>query len=284
MDVTVLTMAKGRNEALRGLLAGLVRGDAFPEAAVLVDLDPQRRSLPTLPFPLRHRHCPATELPLAAARNRAASEAATEGLIFLDADCIPAPELVRVMSATLDQHDALICCEVLYLPPGHGGPGAELRKMEANGVPHPHRPFPPGGLRREPNTGLFWSLAFAVRRSSFEALGGFDTAYTGYGAEDTDLAFRAAARGLPLLLSGQARVFHQHHPVYDPPLQHFADILANARRFHSRHGMWPMDGWLQEFADAGFIRWSPRSAEIRLLRQPTEREVAAALCPPDRLF
>lgn len=284
MDVTVLTLAKGRDASLAGLLAGLAASDVPPRGAVLVDMDAVPRTLPAMPFPLEQRHHPATNLPLAAARNLAATGARTEGLIFLDADCIPAPDLIGVLAEALSAHDALICCEILYLPPGVAGVGLEPRRLAALGQPHPHRPFPAGGMRLEANPGLFWSLAFAIRRESFEALGGFDSDYTGYGAEDTDLAFRAAARGMPLLLSGRTQAFHQYHPVYDPPLQHFADILANARRFRARHGFWPMDGWLRQFVAAGLIEWSAEAGEIHVRRTPTAREVGEARCPPGRLF
>ncbi|WP_409241961.1 glycosyltransferase family 2 protein, partial [Caballeronia sp. INML3] len=38
---------------------------------------------------------------------------------------------------------------------------------------------------------MFWSLNFACHLNTFEQIGGFDDAYTGYGGEDTDFAFRA---------------------------------------------------------------------------------------------
>ena len=39
--------------------------------------------------------------------------------------------------------------------------------------------------------GLFWSLNFAVRRTVWDELGGFDEGFGGYGGEYTDLAFTA---------------------------------------------------------------------------------------------
>ncbi|WP_160000037.1 galactosyltransferase-related protein [Roseomonas sp. 18066] len=282
-DVAVLTLAKGRPGHLRNLLAGLAAGRAWPRRGVLIDLNDTPAAVPALPFPLRHEHAPAAGLPLAAARNRAAALAGTAGLIFLDVDCIPAPGLVAQLAAALQRHDALVCCEILYLPPGATAPPIPPGRLAALGRPHPMRPFPRAGLRREANAGLFWSLAFAIRRASFEALGGFDEGFTGYGAEDTDLAFRAAARGLPLLFTGETRAFHQHHPVFDPPLQHFDDILANAARFAARHGSWPMQGWLRDFAALGLIDW-PAGGAPRLLRRPDPAELAAAACGPERLF
>lgn len=279
-DIAVLTIAKGRQGHLANLIDGLCGGVEFPTSCIVIDMNDEPASLPATPFPLLHHHAPMNGLPLAEARNQAARLAGDAHLVFLDVDCIPAPGFVPVMRQALDAHDALVCCEVLYLPPNAAGGAAG---MEQSGRPHPHRPFPTRGSRLESNAGLFWSLAFGIRAATFQALGGFDTRFSGYGAEDTDLGFRARAAGVPLVLTAETRAFHQYHPVFDPPLQHFDDILANAGLFRDLHGIWPMDGWLCAFAAMGLIEWSP-DGPLRCLRRPTSAEVAAAACPPERAF
>ena len=285
--VSVLTLVKGRDAHLRHLLAGLDRGTRRPDRCVVVDMGASPAVLPSCGFPVLRHRLPSAGLPLAAARNAAARLAAgTEALVFLDVDCIPARDLVEVMAREALAAEALVCCEIRYLPAGASAgflPAEDA--LLAAGRPHPERPFPAAGLRAEPNAGLFWSLAFSVRRSAFERIGGFDERYTGYGGEDTDLAFRAREAGLPLLFTGDTRAFHQHHAIHDPPLQHFADILRNARRFRARHGIWPMDGWLAAFARMELIDpVSPDATDIVVLRAPTAVEVAAAACSPDRTF
>jgi GT2 family glycosyltransferase len=108
----------------------------------------------------------------------------------------------------------------------------------------------------EPRVELFWSLAFAVTPATHERIGGFDEGYEGYGAEDTDYAFRARRAGVGLAWVGGAWAHHQHHPVSDPPVEHLHDIVRNARRFHAAWGRWPMEGWLRAFADLGLVEWS----------------------------
>ena len=53
----------------------------------------------------------------------------------------------------------------------------ELAEVQASGLAkgavHPVRPFPAQGLEPVDNPGLFWSLAFAIRRSTFQRIGGF---------------------------------------------------------------------------------------------------------------
>ena len=280
--VAVCTLVKGREGHLLALLTGPARSTRLPDRCVVVDMGPSPAALPALPFPILRHHMPSAGLPLAAARNAAARLAATHDLIFLDVDCIPAAGLVSALTADLATADALICCQVLYLAAADRG--LDELAMQARGRPHPVRLFPEAGLRAEPNAGLFWSLAFAIRRAGFDRLGGFDEGYSGYGAEDTDFAFRARNLGLPLLFTGSIRAFHQHHAIHDPPLHHFADIVANANRFRALHGIWPMEGWLDAFAALGLVASPFGAPPLRVLRAPTPAEVAASACPPDRCY
>jgi hypothetical protein len=101
---------------------------------------------------------------------------------------------------------------------------------------------------------LFWSLSFAVSTPTWQRIGGFFTGYRGYGGEDTDFGQLAAAAEVPMWWVGGADAFHQFHPVSDPPVEHLADILANAAVFQQRWGWWPMSGWLDGFEELGLIR------------------------------
>ena len=74
------------------------------------------------------------------------------------------------------------------------------------------RPVPRAGeVAVEPRVERFWSLAFAVTPATHERIGGFDEGYAGYGAEDTDYAFRARAAGVGLSWVGGAWA----HPAGD---------------------------------------------------------------------
>ncbi|KUG58679.1 glycosyltransferase family 2 protein [Nesterenkonia jeotgali] len=203
-------------------------------------------------------------LPLAAARNMGAGQAlkdltgAEDLLIFLDVDCIPDPELIRAyLQAAQQRPEDLLCGPVAYLPklPAEKLDVASAQQLASWAAPHPARPAPePGEIITGGEHALFWSLSFAVRRDVWEHIGGFDEAYTGYGAEDTDFSWRARARGVELTWVGGARAYHQHHPVSRPPVEHLPDILRNGRIFADRWGHWPMQGWLEEFKRLGLIR------------------------------
>lgn len=275
-SLSVLTLVKNRAAHLDQLVEGLRRNVRQPDELIIVDMG---SDVPVEPpdtgFPTHIVRMADDGLPLAVARNRAAQAASGRHLLFLDVDCIPGSQLLGAMERALDAQDALICAEILYLGPQDArGPWTEAGLLNA-GKRHPVRDFPQSGLRREHNPGLFWSLAFGIRAARFDALGGFHARFTGYGAEDTDFGFRADAAGLPLLFLGGAPAFHQHHASHEPPLQHFADIVRNARMFHSLWGTWPMEGWLGAFAERGLIDWSDERLEI--LRHPTPGEIAGSL-------
>ena len=282
MSVSVVTLNKGRGHHLARLLEGLGRG-APPDEAVVVEMGGDTAPLPDLGFPIRRTHLNLDGLPLAAARNAGRRAASGDVLVYLDVDCIPSAGLVSGLAAAASEHDGLICCEIRYLPGGAVSDGWTEAGLDRVGHRHPARLFPEAGVIPAPQPGLFWSLAFAVRAATYDRVGGFDEGFTGYGAEDTDLAFRAERAGVRVLFAGGMHAFHQHHLSCDPPLQHFSDIVANARRFHDRHGIWPMDGWLDAFAGLGLVE-ADRGGGLTVLRSPTEAEIRAAQVPTHRPF
>lgn len=272
--LSVLTLVKNREAHLQQLVEGLRRSRRPPEELVVVDMSDTPVEIGPTAWPVRVIRLETDGLPLAAARNLAARRAQGDVLVFLDVDCIPGAEVLGALAQAVADTRALVCAEVLYLGPDDARGAWTETDLMRRAAPHPVRPFPASGLMTEPNPGLFWSLAFGVTAAGFQALGGFDEGYTGYGAEDTDFGFKAHATGTPLILMGGAPVFHQHHDVYDPPLQHFDALVRNARLFHTRWGVWPMEGWLDALAARGLVDWSPD--RLTVARPPTPAEIQAA--------
>lgn len=271
---SVLTIVRNRPGHFAQLVEGLRRSSLRPQELIVVDMSDVALATPVVNFPIKIVRLATDGLPLAAARNQAVAASTGEHLLFLDVDCIPLHTCLMTMSAALFRHDALLCADVRYLGPKDARGDWREEDLIAAGVPHPARAFPAEGIRREFNPGLFWSLAFAIRRLRFTQLGGFDERFCGYGAEDTDFGFRSDAAGVPLLFVGGAVACHQHHANYEPPLQHFADIVRNARLFHEIWDRWPMQGWLDSFAALGLI--SVTNGTIIVRRQPTAAEVQAS--------
>lgn len=237
MRTAVITIVAGRHDHLARQRAALPA--ATPH--VVVAMRAQEAGTPRrLGGEVVELAGPSDPLPLARARNVGAAHALArdaELLVFLDVDCIPGPRLLeRYAAAAAQDPDALLCGPVAYLPEG-AGPAR----------PHPARPIPPeDGLLRSGDHRLFWSLSFALTRATWQRLGGFCEDYLGYGGEDTDFGQAARARGVGLTWVGGAWAEHQHHDSAPPPARHRDAILANAARFHTRWGWWPMEGWLAE--------------------------------------
>ena len=272
--LSVLTLTKGRHTHLARLIEGLERSNCKPWELIVVDMADNWTDLPTPDFRVRVIPMPSTGLPLAAARNAAAAVATSSLLLFLDVDCIPTRHLTAVMAGALAQERGIICPEVRYLTAGESASDVIDDAAWAKAQPHPVRHFPTAGQRRELNPGLFWSLVFGIKRAVFMQLGGFDESFSGYGAEDTDFGFRANAAGVPLYFMGGVGALHQHHAVFDPPLQHFDDIVQNSAIFFRKWHVWPMRGWLDQFQALGLIEMSAHAIDIR--RRPTTAEITAA--------
>lgn len=295
--VAVLVITGNRDAHLARVLQGLERQTRRPDEVVVVFMDQPDGRVPETDLPVTVGHVAADgHLPLAAARNRAAELATAEILVFLDVDCIPADDAVERLAADVAAHPhAMVMGTPRYLLPdwvertglaaaaesrGRGVGAAqdppalpEDATLRAASVPHEARADLPAGDSEDWH--MVWTLVLAVRRSVLRAIGGLDEGYAGYGAEDTDLAFRARGAGMGLRFH-PAEVFHQHHGVHRPPLNHLEDILVNARRFREVHGVWPMDGWLREFAAAGLVDWEEDGERLELRRRPTEDELDAA--------
>jgi N-terminal domain of galactosyltransferase len=265
--LAVITIVRGRHAHLAGQIRGLRAQWRGPDAYVVVAIDDPAahhvaRRLSSPEWDLRRPGTGLREgrMPLSAARNLGASTAigaGAEHLVFLDVDCVPSPGLVarygEVLTAAPGGSPSVLCGDVAYEqapPPPGADSGADQRPRH-----HPARPaLPPGEIRGSEDVSLFWSLSFAVTARDFTAVGGFDEDYTGYGAEDTDFGQRLASGGGRLLFVGGAGAVHQYHPSPSPPVQHVADIVANANVFADKWGWWPMESWLEQFRELGLVR------------------------------
>lgn len=272
IPISVLTIVHNRQEALRQLIQGLLRSEQLPAELIIVSMNESPYPLPPTPFPVRQGQLTHPGgLPLAKARNLAVDLATHQQLVFLDADCIPHPQLVAHYARALDQADQLYSGQVRYLQQG--------ALEEANfwsRLPELSRPDPIRTDSRSLPYHLFWSLNFGCTRQTFARIGGFDEAYGGYGAEDTDFGFAARKAAVPLRPL-PALAYHQYHPSYSPPLNHLPDIIANATYFKHKWQEWPMRGWLEAFQQLGCVHWT--KDELTLLRDPTAAELRAAFRP-----
>ncbi|RYH00767.1 glycosyltransferase [Salipiger sp. IMCC34102] len=273
MTVSVLTLAAGRAEHLANVVTGLCRQTQRPDELVIGVMQADPYDLPDTPFPVRQIHVTGPELPLAAARNAVARTATGDKLIFVDVDCIPAPSLVADYAARLEPGAGLFMGEVGYLPQGATQGDWDEASFEAVSVRHGDRQGPPPeGVRFCNDYRCFWSLNFAMHRDDWTASGGFDERYVGYGGEDTDFGKTIDEAGLKIWWLKGAKVHHQYHPHFMPPIHHVPSVVRNAELFKEKWGYRTMEHWLHAFKMMGLIEDTPEG--IRILREPNEADLA----------
>lgn len=273
-DVSVVTIARGRAEHIANVVRGLARQTMVPRELIIGAMQPDLYTdLPPAPFPIRQLRIAGDDLPLAAARNAVARAATGEVLVFLDADCIPAPSLCGDYAAATAGFDGLLMGEVMYLPGGATASGWSFEAFEAIAVRHSDRRAPPReGIERCGDYRCFWSLNFAMRRATFIATGGFDERFSGYGGEDTDFGKSLDRAGIEIAWMRGARAYHQYHPHHMPPIHHIDSVVRNAQLFDAKWGYRTMEHWLRAFRMMGLIAEAPDG--IRIVRRPNADDMS----------
>ncbi len=308
IPVSVITTCYGRNRHLYHLLSSLSQGSVRPDEVIIVNDDADPKLLAQ--FPLNIVQIPTiadasldstveqaeTEFDIGRNRNSGAAHATHDTLIFLDVDCIVAPTFIEQLNAKRKTYpDALLMGQPRYLTrPLTDAEGSQLQQgtlpkenLDKLSVYNPYRynfesaleAASEEAIEQTQDYGAFWSLCFAITRTQFEKIGGFDTHYVGYGAEDTDFAFMARTLDIDFYLTADV-IYHQQHTVYRPPLNHLPSIVINANQFYDKWQHWPMAGWLAEFADMGLVNWQTEQTNpIGIIRQPSAAEIKAAHYP-----
>lgn len=272
--ISALTIAAGRAEHLKNVVAGFEAQTVRPDELIIgVMQDDLYTDLPETSFPLRQIRVTGEELPLAKARNTVAEASEGDLLIFADVDCIPHPNLVFDYLGHHARRAGLLMGEVGYLPGGATDEGLDFKRFESLAVRHSDRQAPPAeGMRRCQDYRCFWSLNFAIDRGSWQASGGFDERYVGYGGEDTDFGRVLDDKEIPIYWVRGAKVYHQYHPHCMPPIHQVASVVRNAEIFAEKWGHRTMEHWLYGFRLLGLIENTPKG--IRILREPTEEDFA----------
>ena len=285
MKISVCTIGAGRAGHLDLLVRGLRASQREPDELVIGVMQDELYELPETSFPIRQIFVPGEGLPLARARNQAAEAAKGDMLVFLDIDCIPAPDLIGDYEDRIDV-GGILMGEVRYLPDAATDEGIDWNRFDAISVEHSERAGPPvEPLGPCHDYRCFWSLNFALSREDWARVGGFDESYDGYGGEDTDFARMADAAGLHFWWTRGARAYHQYHPHHMPPVHHLDSVIANAERFREKWGHHTMAHWLRCFRLMGLAapvdgRWvrlrDTREDDLALTRQQEGQPYASS--------
>lgn len=177
-------------ECLERLLPPAARRNGTPFEVIVTDDAPPPNAEPMLKerFP-EARWIAGPGRGPAANRNHGARHARGEWIVFCDDDCLPSPDLLDAYARAIA---AAPSAQVL-----EGRIHADRPKRRMDEV----SPINESG-------GYLWSCNFAIRRKTFEALGGFDEAYRFAAMEDVDLRERLRDAGIPIPFVPEASVCH----------------------------------------------------------------------------
>jgi GT2 family glycosyltransferase len=153
----------------------------------------------------------------AAARNLGARLAGGEYLLFLDADCIAAPDLVERMLARLRQGYAVVGASMIIEADNYWVLCDNLLSFASF-----LSQSPPGSRAYLP------SFGFSISRALFNQVGGFDERFAGAAGEDVDLCLRLREGGYSLYFDPAARVTHRPARVSARAMLHHLRLFGRA--------------------------------------------------------
>ena len=216
----VVPTFRRRDSVLETVLS--LRGQTFTdgfEVIVVVDGsdDGSGEALRSLEVPFPLKVIEQSNAGAASARNRGASEATGEFLLFLDDDMVAHPELlVQHYNSQRSDADTVLG----HLPLHPESPENFLSRAVGRWAENRAKKLQTKG--NQLNLGDLLTGQLSIRRELFEALGGFDAEFTrngSFGAEDTDLGWR-------LLQGGYRVVFNPNAISYQRYIVTFRQHLA----------------------------------------------------------
>jgi GT2 family glycosyltransferase len=190
-SVFIIIPTRGRPEPLRQCLRQLFPYvSAHPECTIVVSDDGDAAGteaalaaeFPGVRVVQGPRRGPAAN------RNCGAAHSSGDLLIFLDDDCRPEPNLVAEYQQAAAANSGGAVFEGRISAEGNATGFGDVAPVNETG-------------------GHLWSCNFAVRRSLFQSVGGFDERFPFPAVEDMDFYFRVAAES-PVQFVPGARVFH----------------------------------------------------------------------------
>ena len=153
----------------------------------------------------------------ARARNHGAKLAQGDYLAFTDSDCIPHEDWISLLLTGFNEDQVGVVAGSY----GIANPGSILARCVHKEIVWRHAHLMPD----HPNS--FGSYNFCVKKSVFDAVGGFEGAYRAASGEDNDLSYKIIRSGWRIYFEQKALVDH-YHPTR----------VVKYLKEQFRHGFW----------------------------------------------
>ncbi|HEY7946182.1 MAG TPA: glycosyltransferase, partial [Acidimicrobiales bacterium] len=172
--------------------------------------------------------------------NDGAARARHDILVFLNNDTVLSGRWLDPLIVPFDEDDGVGATgpRSNFVSGPQVAEGASYLRGDTSGMRKFARSWSQAHRGQTTETERLVGFCLAVRRSTFERLGGFDTAYGIGGYEDDDLCRRIVASDERLLITHESFVHHDGHQTFDANgLDWYAEQESNRSRFESRFGL-----------------------------------------------
>jgi GT2 family glycosyltransferase len=197
-------------------------------------------------------------VPAAVARNLGARHATGTHVLFVDSDCVAAPDLLERLA---EHHRA-----GRPVVGGNIAPGGDSYWMRCDHVLI-FADFLPGTLAGE--RPFLPSGCCCIERELFLSMGGFDERFPGAAGEEVDLCLRMRARGIPLYFEPCSGVRHCHPRISAATvwthLRRFGQVQVRQWRRHPELARPPLGGNLRPLSGL-LTACAPLLATLDVLR------------------
>jgi glycosyltransferase involved in cell wall biosynthesis len=253
MDVSIVIPTYNNREVLRQTIRSLQEQTFAHEAYEIViaddgSTDGTAEMIGALQGPVPVRYVAQPKSSRAAVRNLGARAARGRILLFLDSDVWATPTL---LAEHCKHHASTRRVGVQGRSPTHPEARSTLfMRVKEMG--------PDLTLRRSDNLSPFHVTTrnLSLPRADFEAAGGFDEGFHGYGWEDMELALRLRARGVIFEYEPGALGYHYHVDTLDANISRLRQAGEGAVYFWRKHGRPRALGLFLEIAPAMLpLKW-----------------------------
>jgi len=151
-------------------------------------------------------------------RNRGYQKAAGQWIIFLDGDMVPEPNFIDIYLNSRDKFPDTVVIGSWKFPNGQKIDHWQKYLASRGRLSMAHGDAIPGKY--------FTSGNFAIKKTILDYFGGFDTAFEGWGGEDTDFGLRLERETIPIRYIPEALCYHYHRKTLSQTIEEYLKFGA----------------------------------------------------------